>query len=149
MIKQTFDNQKRKKVLMKQLSILWRRLVNSQGDTCDRCNATYQEIKHSVEKLKQCLRPLGIDPILKIEPIDEKSFKANPSESNRIWIAEKPIEEWLSASIGSSPCCSVCGKTECRTIQISGNNFEVIPEKIIISAALVATSHLLITGNDQ
>jgi hypothetical protein len=88
---------------MKPLPVLWQRLV-SEAKTCDRCSATYQEMQRALEKLTQSLRPLGIDPRLEIRELDEKSFKADPSESNRIWIAGKPMEEWLGASVGSSRC---------------------------------------------
>ena len=128
---------------MKPLPILWQRLVSSEGKTCDRCNATYQEMQRAVEKLKQSLRPLGIDPSLEIRQIDERSFEAKPSESNRIWIAGRPMEEWLGASVGSSPCCSVCGTSECRTVQVEGTTFETIPENLFLKAALLASSQLL------
>lgn len=128
---------------MKPLPILWQRLVSSDGKTCDRCSATYQEMQRAVEKLKQSLRPLGIEPTLEIREIDERSFKANPSESNRIWIAGRPMEEWLGAGVGSSPCCSVCGTSECRTVEVEGTIFETIPEKLFLKAALIASSQLL------
>lgn len=132
---------------MKLLPIIWQRLVSSEGKTCDRCGATYQEMERAIAKLTQSLRPLGIEPSLEIRELDEKSFKSNPSESNRIWIAGKPIEEWLSASVGSSPCCSVCGPSACRTVEVEGFTFEVIPEKLFLKAALLAASQLLSIGN--
>jgi len=128
---------------MKSLPIIWQRLVSSDGKTCDRCNATYQEILRAVGKLKEVLRPLDIEPILEAREIDEESFKANPCESNRVWIAGKPMEEWLGARVGSSHCCSVCGESECRTVELSGTVFEAIPEKLLLRAALVAASQLL------
>ena len=82
----------------------------------------------------------GIEPRLEIREIDEQSFKAKPSESNRIWIAGKPIEEWLGASVGSSCCCSVCGTSECRTVEVEGTTFEAIPETLFVRAALIASS---------
>jgi hypothetical protein len=127
---------------MKSLPIIWQRLVSSDGKTCDRCNATYQEMQRAVSKLKEALRPLGIEPTLEIREIGEKSFKASPSESNRIWIAGRPMEEWLGARVGSSRCCSVCGESECRTVEIGGTTFEAIPEKLFLKAALVASSQL-------
>jgi hypothetical protein len=133
---------------MKPLPIIWQRLVSSEGKTCDRCGATYQEMERAIAKLKQSLRPLGIEPSLEIRELDEKSFKANPSESNRIWIAGKPMEEWLGASVGSSPCCSICGTSACRTVEVAGFTFEVIPEKLFLKAALVAASQLLSVGNE-
>jgi hypothetical protein len=128
---------------MKPLPILWQRLVSSEGKTCDRCNATYLEMQRAVEKLKQSLQPLGIEPSLEIREMDERAFKASPSESNRIWIAGRPMEEWLGASVGSSPCCSVCGTSECRTVKVEGTTFETIPERLFLKAALVASAQLL------
>ena len=128
---------------MTSLPIIWQRLVSSDGKTCDRCSATHQEMQQAVSRLKEVLRPLGIEPTLEIREIDERSFKANPSESNRIWIAGRPMEEWLGARVGSSRCCSVCGESECRTVEVKGTTFEAIPERLFLRAALIASSQLL------
>ena len=128
---------------MTSLPIIWQRLVSSDGKTCDRCSATHQEMQQAVSKLKVTLRPLGIEPTLEVREIDERSFKANPSESNRIWIAGRPMEEWLGARVGSSRCCSVCGESECRTVEVEGTTFEAIPERLFLRAALIASSQLL------
>ena len=128
---------------MKSLPIIWQRLVSRGGETCDRCNATYQEMQGAIRILKEALRPLGIEPTLETREIDEESFKANPSESNRIWIAGRPMEEWLGAGVGRSRCCSVCGESECRTVEVQGTTFETIPASLVIKAGLVASSHLL------
>jgi len=125
------------------LPIVWQRLVSSGGKTCDRCSATHREMQQAVSKLKETLRPLGIEPTLEIRAIDEQSFKANPSESNRIWIAGRPMEEWLGARVGNSRCCSVCGESECRTVEVEGTTFEAIPERLFLRAALIASSQLL------
>ena len=131
---------------MKSLPILWQRLV-SGGKTCDRCSATYVQMQRAFDKLTQSLRPLGIEPTLEIREIDERSFRANPSESNRIWIAGRPMEEWLGASVASSRCCSVCGTAECRTVKVEGTTFETIPERLFLKAALAASSQLLSTND--
>ena len=128
---------------MKSLPIIWQRLVSSDGKTCDRCNATFQEMQRAVSKLRKALRPLGIQPTLTIREIDQESFEANPSESNRIWIAGRPMEEWLGANVGSSRCCSVCGGSECRTVKVEGTTFETIPERLFLRAALIASSQML------
>jgi anti-sigma factor RsiW len=44
---------------MKSLPIVWQRLVSPDGQTCDRCSATYQEMQQAVSKLKEALRPLS------------------------------------------------------------------------------------------
>jgi len=128
---------------MKSLPIIWQRLVSPDGKTCDRCDATHREIKQAVAKLKEVLRPLDMEPTLEVRAIDEESFRSNPSESNRVWIAGKPIEEWLGASVGSSQCCSVCGESECRTVEVSGTVFEAISEKLFLKAALAAASQAM------
>ena len=127
---------------MKVLPILWQRLV-SEGKTCDRCSATYHGMQRAIAKLAQSLQPLGIQPHLEVREIDEQSFRTTPSESNRIWIAGKPMEEWLGASVGRSRCCSVCGTSECRTVEVDGAIFETIPETLFLRAALIAASQLL------
>lgn len=128
---------------LKPLPIIWQRLVSANGRTCQRCDATHQQLRSAVAKLRDVLKPLHIEPILEVREIDERSFTNNPSESNRIWIAGKPVEEWLGASVGSSRCCSVCGEAPCRTMEVDGAVFEEIPEAVILKAALVAASELI------
>lgn len=128
---------------MQSLPIIWQRLVDSSGKTCDRCDATYQGLQRAMGTLKEVLRPLGIEPTLGIREIDQHSFRKDPSESNRIWIAGRSLEEWLGASVGSSRCCSVCGGSDCRTIEVGAASFEVVPERLITKATLAAASHLL------
>jgi len=128
---------------MTQLPIIWQRLVSADGRTCLRCDATHQHLQSAVAKLRDLLKPLNIEPTLELREIDERLFKDKPAESNRIWIAGKPVEEWLAASVGSSRCCSVCGDTPCRTMEVEGAVFEEIPEAVILKAALIAASGLI------
>ena len=93
--------------------------------------------------LTDALRPLGIEPRLQVDEIDQAAFAVDPAESNRIWIAGKPLEDWITADVGSSRCCSVCGESECRTVQVGSDSFEVIPERLILKAALRAASAML------
>ena len=134
---------------MKALPIVWKRLVSPDGKTCDRCGATHQEIQRAVSKLREALSPLGIEPTLEAQVLDADSFKANPSESNRVWIAGRPMEEWLGANVGSSRCCSVCGESDCRTVEVSGTVFEAIPEKLLIKAGLAAAASLFDITNEE
>ena len=128
---------------MRSLQIVWKRLVTPDGQTCVRCAATQREVQQAVAILGESLRPLGIQPQLEITEIDEASFRTDPAESNRIWIAGKPMEEWLQGRVGSSRCCSVCGGSECRTVEVGGATFEAIPERLILKAALIASAELL------
>jgi hypothetical protein len=127
---------------MKRLPITWKRLVK-EGETCKRCGSTYEQAVSALAKLETSLRPLGIQPVLETLALDERAFRAEPSESNRIWIAGKPIEEWLGASVGKSPCCSVCGDLPCRTLETGGNTFETIPADLIVKAALIAATQMI------
>lgn len=127
---------------MKTLPIIWQRLVDAEGATCPRCHDTGQAIRDAFERLKLVLAPLGIEPTLECREIDAGTFQSAPSESNRIWIAGKPLEEWLAASVGSSRCCSSCGDSDCRTVAIEGEVFEAIPENLLVRAALIAAAQM-------
>lgn len=133
---------------MKQMPIVWKRLVKG-GETCTRCGNTGHELDAAVAKLAASLRPLGIEPVLKTQEIDEEAFKTNPSESNRVWIAGKPIEEWLEANVGMSRCCSVCGDSDCRTLEVGGRTYETIPEEQFIKAGLMAASQMMTMGSSR
>ncbi|HEX5685304.1 MAG TPA: DUF2703 domain-containing protein [Ideonella sp.] len=127
---------------MRQLPIVWKRLVKD-GNTCERCGSTWLQLQAAVGKLEIALGPLGIQPVLKMETIDERTFKAEPSESNRIFLAGRPMEQWIGATAGMSRCCSVCGDSDCRTLELDGAAYETIPAELIIKAGLVAASQLL------
>lgn len=124
---------------MKPLPIVWKRLV-SEGATCPRCGSTQHNVVAAVAKLRVALRPLGMEPVLETQVMDDSAFRANPSESNRIWIGGQPMEDWLGARPGNSPCCEVCGDLPCRTVEVDGVTFEAIPEELIVRAAIVAAS---------
>jgi hypothetical protein len=120
--------------------------VSPEGTTCDRCGGTYEQMAQAVESLRASLAPLGIEPVIESVAMDEATFKADPSQSNRIWIAGRPMEEWLDARVGSSPCCSECGDSECRTLSVAGITHETIPQDLFLEAACRAASALLVDG---
>jgi hypothetical protein len=129
---------------MRALPIVWQRLVDSQRRTCDRCQATFEALQEAVEDLKPALQPLGIEPTLETREVDEEAFKGDPSQSNRVWIAGKPIEDWLGVRVGKSPCpCLVCADCECRTLETETEVFESIPKEVFLRAALLAASELV------
>jgi hypothetical protein len=125
---------------MKSLPILWQRLVTPEGKTCVRCGGTQGAIVQAMPKLQEALRPLGMEPVLETREIDPADFKGMPSESNRIWIAGRSIEDWLNATVGKSTCCAACGGADCRTLEIGNETFETLPEQLILKAALLAAS---------
>jgi hypothetical protein len=58
---------------MGQMPIRWKRLVK-EGQTCVRCGSTFQQLESAVSKLEAALQPLGIQPKLETEVIDEREF---------------------------------------------------------------------------
>lgn len=115
----------------------------SKGETCPRCGSTEGELEKAVSTLKKSLAPLGIKVILDKEEISIAKFKKNPLESNRIWMSDRLLEEWIGAKVGHSPCCDVCGPHDCRTVKVQGRSYETIPAQVIVKAGLVAASELV------
>lgn len=134
-------------VKMKTLRIKWQRLVYSGDKTCERCGETGQEVHNAVEKLKTSLTSLGIKVVLEEKALDPVTCAKDISQSNRIWIAEKPLEEWLGAKVGKSPCSTCCGdigeNVECRTGEIGGKIYEAIPTGLIVQAGLLAAAEIV------
>lgn len=128
---------------MKQLPIIWQRFVTPEGDTCERCGGTQDTLQKAVAKLAQALLPLDMEPTLETRQLSADEFRAAPVESNRIWIAGKPLEAWLGASSGQSVCCNACEGQQCRTVELNGQSFETIPEELIIQAAMLAAAQML------
>jgi len=128
---------------MKTLPIVWQRLVSAAGTTCPRCQGTHEEVQRAVERLKRAVEPLGITPVLEIRELDQAVFLSQPLDSNRIWIAGQPMEDWIQGRVGSSRCCEECGDQDCRTVEVGGTTYEVIPEELLVRAGLTAASRLL------
>ena len=127
---------------MKELTITWQRLVDATGSTCPRCAGTQEEVQQAVDRLHAALEPLGVRPVLEMREIDPATFLQQPDQSNRIWVGGRPLEDWLGARSGSSPCCDACGDAECRTLEIDGTSHEVVPEALLVRAGLIAASQL-------
>ena len=104
------------------LPIVWQRLV-SRGETCPRCGSTQAAIERAV--------------------LDQDTFDQAPTESNRIWIAGRPLEEWIGAQASGTQCCSVCGDRNCRTLEVDGTTYEAVTETLIDKAGLAAASTLV------
>lgn len=129
-------------VKMKTLRIKWQRLI-SQGETCPRCGSTEKEVDKAVSVLSQSLAPLGIEVGLEKTELSVSEFKKNPLQSNRIWISNRSLEDWIEGRIDKSPCCDVCGPSECRTLEVDGKVYEAIPSDIIVQAGLLAAAEIM------
>ncbi len=129
---------------MKILNITWQHLITDErGQTCPRCGSTEQELDKAVSMLRQALSPLGIEVVLDKKVVTQEVFTRDALASNRIWINDRPLEEWLGADVGHSLCCDVCGDAECRTVEVEGEIYEAIPSDVIIRAGLVAASGMV------
>lgn len=128
---------------MKRLPIFWQRLVSEQGTTCPRCHGTGEEVQRAVQTLRRALEPLGITPELQVKEIDEATFLQDPLQSNRILVAGEPMEHWLDGQAGSSRCCNECGDNDCRTVEVGGQRYEVIPEDLLVRAGMIAATRML------
>lgn len=127
---------------MKQLVIGWQRLLDDHGRTCPRCVYTEREVEAATAELARLLVSSGVSVSLVKHSVDLGSFQEEPLLSNRILIAGKELEAWLGASTGSSPCCDVCGRSECRTIEYAGDTHEAVPAQMIVRAGLAAAREL-------
>lgn len=135
---------------MKRLEIAWQRLVDDTGATCDRCGDTQNQLHAAFEDLRKALFHLGIELTLKEKTLDARTFACDTSQSNRIWIAGKPLEDWLSAHVGRSPCpCKTCQNAECRTVEIEDVIFEAIPKELIERATLIAAADLVAATTEE
>jgi hypothetical protein len=132
---------------MKTLTIRWQRLVDENGQTCERCGLTEKEVHKAFQDLEKSLTPLGIKVILEEGSLDSTACAKDISESNRIWIGDRPLEDWLGALVGESSCefcCTEMGTDiECRTVTYEGETYETIPANLIVKAGLLAASRLL------
>lgn len=129
-------------VKMKTLTIKWQRLL-SEGETCPRCGSTEKEVDKAVSMLTKSLSPLGIEVKLEKSELSLAEFKKNPLQSNRIWIGKRPLEDWVEGRVDKSPCCDVCGPSDCRTLEVNGKVYESIPSDVIVQAGLLAAAEIM------
>lgn len=124
------------------LKITWQRLVDPQGATCDRCQATETAVAEAADALRQAFKGTPICVEVEKLALDPAEFQKSSLESNRIWLAGRPLEEWLPLRVGSSPCCGPCGDAPCRTVSLAGQVYEAIPADLIVAAGLRAAAAL-------
>ena len=119
---------------MRELIIEWKHL-DINGDTCDRCYDTGENLTAEVKRLNRSLNPKGISVIIKEVKLDDNRIP----ESNTVYFNGIPIEVILNIRI-SENYCETCSdmlgkKTLCRTVVYEGNEYEDIPAKAIREAA--------------
>jgi hypothetical protein len=82
--------------------------VGEQGGTCARCGSTETEVRQATAQLEQALSPLGIAVTLEQQALDTETFRRDVDASNRIWVNDRLLEDWLGAEVGAS-ACTYCG----------------------------------------
>lgn len=128
--------------MKKELKIKWQRLLH-EGQTCPRCKSTGDEVEKAVSILRESLSPMNIEVVLEKEALTDSQFKNNTLESNKIWINDVLMEEYIGGKIGQSTCCDVCGPHECRTVKVGEEVYETIPSDTIVKAGLLAALKMI------
>lgn len=121
---------------MKKFEVIWQRLVDEKGETCDRCDKTYLNLEYVIKKLEPLFNGMGIEVDFQKKALSLDEFKRNPLSSNEIIINGKKIEDILNLKVGQSCCCGPCGDSECRTVIDETGEKEVIDKRLIIKAIL-------------
>jgi hypothetical protein len=125
------------------LTIRWQRLTDDKGETCKRCGLTEVAVDDAAGRLAAAMKPLGIEVEVVKKRMTLADFKDNVQESNRLWINDRPIEEILGATSGTSPCTGCCGDAQCRTVRVGGKTYEDIPSELISRAGLLVAAELV------
>ena len=129
------------------LTVRWQRLVDETGGTCERCATTRQEVRLAADTLKRALRPLNMRVALEEVAMSPESVAKDTSQSNRVFVDDRPLADWLGGTIGMSACKSCCpqlgAKVKCRTLTVDGQTYEAIPAALIVRAGLRAADTTL------
>lgn len=120
---------------MKKLIIEWKHL-DIEGDTCDRCYDTGENLNQEVKRLNRALQSQDII----VEFVETKLDDTQIPDSNVILFNGVPMEDILDIQVSNNycdSCTTLLGKeTYCRIITFEGNEYEDIPAKAIRQAAL-------------
>jgi hypothetical protein len=120
---------------MKKLIIEWKHL-DVEGETCERCYDTGENLTQEVKRLNRTLQPQGIE----VEMIETRLDDTEIPQSNIILFNGVSIEDILNIEVSKNYCdsCSNLLGTDiyCRTVKYEGDEYEDIPAKAIRQAAL-------------
>jgi hypothetical protein len=127
---------------MKKILVEWF-CYDKAGQTCGRCDDSYQVINKTVEKMLPALNERDIVVDLKAHLLDESRI----DHSNTVTINGKDIVEMLHERADIFTFCRSCttltGKpTECRAFIYKDKAYESIPEEMLRDAILREASAL-------
>ncbi|NCB75028.1 MAG: methyltransferase domain-containing protein [Clostridia bacterium] len=124
----------KEKETMKKLTIEWKHL-DVEGETCDRCYDTGENLANEVKRMNRVLQPKGIT----VEFFETKLDEDNIPESNKMLFNGVSIENILDIEIFNNyceSCTSMLGKDiYCRAVRFEGNEYDDVPAKAIRQAA--------------
>jgi len=125
---------------MKKILVEWF-CFDKAGQTCGRCDDSFQVIKKTVEKMLPTLTERDIVVDLKAHVLDESRI----DYSNTVTINGKDILEIMNERDDIFTYCRSCttltGKpTECRAFIYKNKAYESIPEEMLREAILLAAS---------
>lgn len=119
---------------MKKLIIEWRHL-DVDGETCNRCYDTGENLNQEVKRLNRALNPQGFEVEWKQTKLDDSQIP----QSNTILFNGVAIEDILNIQVSQNFCESCTdllgSEIYCRTIIFEGEEYEDIPAKAIRQAA--------------
>ena len=140
----------------KTIEIAWQRYVDDSGATCDRCGATQAHMQKAYQVLAKSFAPEGISVVMDEKVLSADAAAADLSQSNRIWIDGRALEDWLGEEVGTSPCAGCCGQlacaagkagksgaADCRTLIYEGKTYEAVPSDLVVKAGFMAASEIL------
>jgi hypothetical protein len=125
---------------MKKLAIEWKHF-EKEGETCERCAGTGENLATVVAELQQELKGEGVEVTLTETLLPASRI----AESNMILFNGIPLENLLAEmDVAENPCascaCLTGEETLCRTVEFEGKTYEEIPKDLIRRAALKAVS---------
>ena len=118
---------------MKTLKIEWRH-IDVDGETCDRCYDTGENLNAEVTRLNRKLETKGV----RVEWFETKLNGDQVPQSNTILFNGVPIEDIIHIKVDENYCDSCTellgNETYCRTVFYEGIEYEDIPAKAIREA---------------
>jgi hypothetical protein len=140
----------------KTLEITWQRYADETGGTCDRCALTEAEMEKAYSVLRESFAPENIEVLMKQKMLSADAAAADITQSNRVWVGGRALEDWLGADVGTSPCGGCCGElvcaggragrsgqAGCRTLIYDDKVYEAVPADLIVTAGFMAASEML------
>ncbi len=119
---------------MNKVMVEWFHL-DVNGETCDRCSGTGEELRAIVEKLNEECNGRGVSVELRETLLGPLEIE----KSNLIEVDGRPIENVLKGASTSLSNCETCGElvgehTSCRTVVQFGVVYETVPQRLVRDA---------------